>query len=208
MDDQLIERIDFIIESNTKGSSAYSIYAEALSLFKMYEGQKSEYYTTLKSLQNSLRAHGDIVRIRTIHLLKSFKRIALKDMISLISKERKIQIETVSDILDQAQSLLSSKKVHAGAPAVLIGAALEEFCRNWLEDQGVELESKKMNLSSYIDQLRKMELIDKQDVKDLISWSGLRNDAAHGHWQKVEDKNKIELMLLGVNLFMRKYSIC
>ena len=64
----------------------------------------------------------------------------------------------------------------------------------------------KPNLDSYCQELRKMESILKQDVKDIVSWGGIRNDAAHGHWESVSDRNRIKLMLEGVNLFMRKYS--
>lgn len=55
-------------------------------------------------------------------------------------------------------------------------------------------------------ELRRQEKITKQDLKDIVSWGGTRNDAAHGQWENVEDRNRIKLMLEGVNLFMRKYS--
>jgi hypothetical protein len=42
-------------------------------------------------------------------------------------------------------------------------------------------------------------------VKDITSWGGLRNHAAHGEWDEVSDKKRVGLMLEGVNLFMRKY---
>ena len=45
----------------------------------------------------------------------------------------------------------------------------------------------------------------KQDIKDITAWAGIRNDAAHGYWEKVESKENISLMLQGINLFMRKY---
>jgi hypothetical protein len=48
-------------------------------------------------------------------------------------------------------------------------------------------------------------LISKQDAKDILSWGGLRNHAAHGEWDQVSDKQRVQLMLEGVNLFMRKY---
>lgn len=60
-------------------------------------------------------------------------------------------------------------------------------------------------MDSYAKVLREADLITKQDVKDITSWSGLRNHAAHGEWAEVNDKNRISIMLGGVNLFMRKY---
>ena len=64
----------------------------------------------------------------------------------------------------------------------------------------------KPSLDSYMKELKSLEKINKQDVKDIISWAGTRNDAAHGHWENVSDRNRIKLMLEGVNLFIRKYS--
>lgn len=63
----------------------------------------------------------------------------------------------------------------------------------------------KPSLDSYAKILRESDLIDKQDSKDITAWAGIRNDAAHGHWQKVESKEKISLVLQGVNLFLRKH---
>lgn len=53
--------------------------------------------------------------------------------------------------------------------------------------------------------LREDGLITKQDIKDITSWAGIRNHAAHGEWDEVDDKKRIAVMLEGINLFMRKY---
>lgn len=109
-------------------------------------------------------------------------------------------------MLEQAQSLLDDKKVHPAAPIVLIGASLEEFLRNWVEEKGLSLGNKKPSLDSYCKCLREAEEITKQDVKDITSWAGTRNSAAHGKWSEVEDRERARLVLEGVNLFMRKYT--
>ncbi len=82
---------------------------------------------------------------------------------------------------------------------------MEEFLRNWIEEKDLSIGNKKPSLDSYAKTLREEELITKQDVKDITSWAGLRNHAAHGEWDEVKDKSRIALMLEGVNLFMRKY---
>jgi hypothetical protein len=139
--------------------------------------------------------------------LESFITYVKNDLLRTVSLEREIQIETVSDYLDQAENLLSDNRVHPAAPAVIIGASLEEFLRSWLVAQKVDITTITMSLDSYAQELRKMDLITKQDIKDITSWGGTRNDAAHGHWENVKDRNRIKLMLEGVNLFMRKYSV-
>lgn len=108
--------------------------------------------------------------------------------------------------MEQANALLEAKQVHPAAPAVLIGATLEEFLRTWCEAEGISLGAKKPGLDSYAKSLREAELISKQDVKDITSWSGVRNHAAHGEWEELGDKQRIKLMLEGVNLFMRRYA--
>ena len=122
-----------------------------------------------------------------------------------LSPRRQAEIDVTSDFLDQAQGLLKSNKVHPAAPAVLIGAALEEFLRNWVEDRELSIGNKNASIDAYSTTLREAELITKQDVKDITSWGGMRNHAAHGEWEELGGKERIRLMLDGVNLFMRKY---
>ncbi|MGI4833650.1 MAG: hypothetical protein ACRYFK_09340 [Janthinobacterium lividum] len=104
----------------------------------------------------------------------------------------------------QAQQLLEIKAVHPAAPCVIIGAALEEFLRNWVE-ASVGIGDNKPSLDAYSRVLKEADLITKQDVKDLTAWGGLRNHAAHGEWEEVAERKRIQLMMEGVNLFMRKY---
>ena len=42
------------------------------------------------------------------------------------------------------------------------------------------------------------------DIKDITSWAGIRNHAAHGEWDHVSDRARVRLMLEGINLFMRQ----
>ena|GEM_PF-807235 len=122
-----------------------------------------------------------------------------------LSPRRQAEIDVTSDFLDQAQGLLKSSKVHPAAPAVLVGAALEEFLRNWVEDRELSIGNKNPSIDAYASTLREAELITKQDVKDISSWGGTRNHAAHGEWEELGSKERVRLMLDGVNLFMRKY---
>lgn len=87
----------------------------------------------------------------------------------------------------------------------MIGACLEEFLGNWIEEQDLSIEPSRPSLDTYGKVLKEAEFITKQDFKDITSWAGLRNHAAHGEWEEVTDKKRVTLMLEGVNLFMRKY---
>ncbi|HEV7238328.1 MAG TPA: hypothetical protein VGQ36_03740 [Thermoanaerobaculia bacterium] len=138
-------------------------------------------------------------------IVKSFRDFVEAGLHEEITPERRAQLDVVSDFLGQAETLLATKNVHPAAPAVLIGAALEEFLRTWAESAELSLGNRKPGLQAYTDVLRDDDLITKQDAKDITSWAGIRNHAAHGEWAEVADPTRVRLMLEGVNLFMRKY---
>jgi len=200
--EHLIEQSERIIKLSQ--TNAQSGLTQAVEFLRTYAGEKTTFYKVLAEI--NVRAT-DPYKINYISsVLSSFIQYVKNDLLRTVSLEREIQIETVSDYLSQAENLLNDKNVHAAAPAVLIGASLEEFLRNWLEETGFDLTTIKNSLDGYSTELRKQEKISKQDLKDIVSWGGTRNDAAHGHWDNVQDRNRIKLMLEGVNLFMRKYS--
>lgn len=178
--------------------------AQAKEFLKTYAGEKNQFLKMLEFVRPG--ASPSLMSEKVKDVLSSFREYVQNDLLRSISLEREIQIETVSDYLEQAENLLKDKKVHPAAPAVIIGASLEEFLRNWLEDSGFDMTSIKNSLDTYSTELRRQNKISKQDLKDIVSWGGTRNDAAHGHWDNVDDRNRIKLMLEGVNLFMRKYS--
>lgn len=123
-----------------------------------------------------------------------------------LSWEREIQLDTVSDYLSQAHNLLTEKGIHPAAPAVLIGASLEEFLRTWLEALDVDISQVKQTIAGYTQELKQRGHLNKQDLKDITSWAGTRNDAAHGRFDEVDDPKRIRVMLEGVDLFIRKYA--
>ena len=108
--------------------------------------------------------------------------------------------------LKSQYTLIKNRKIHPAAPIVIIGSALEEFLRNWAEDENLIADTSKASIDAYAKLLKEKELLTKQDIKDITSWAGIRNDAAHGNWEDVNDKKTVKLMLEGVNHFMRKNS--
>lgn len=177
-------------------------YAQACEFLRSYAGDKSSFLKSALEVSN-YSVEGRAKAISSVLLsFASYIEAGLKEEITPV---RHAQIDIVNDLLDQAHRLLENSSVHGAAPAVLIGATLEEFLRTWIEKEGLSLGNAKHSLDSYAKVLREAELIDKQDLKDITAWAGIRNDAAHGHWQKVESKEKLSLVLQGVNLFLRKY---
>ncbi len=175
--------------------------AEVCEFLRSYAGPKNSFFLQASALEGG--AHSVLLELQSI--LEAFRDYVVAGLQADMSPERRAQLDVVTDLLEQAARLLDDKGVHPVAPAMLIGATLEEFLRTWVEAVPLTLGARTPGIQAYSELLRGADLISKQDVKDLISWAGVRNHAAHGEWEEVSDKVRIQLMLEGVNLFMRRY---
>jgi hypothetical protein len=178
--------------------------SQVCDFLQLYAGKSSAFYESVHAL-NPMNEFGNIIVNVLVSNLEAFIEFVENGLISGISIRRQAESDVVSDILGQAHDLLESDGIHPAAPAMIVGAALEEFLRSWVEEASLVDADNKGTLDSYSKKLRAVELISKQDLKDITSWAGIRNHAAHGHWDEVSDKKRIALMLEGVNLFMLKY---
>ena len=205
---RIADTIDFLTKNNTSAdltAAWIGVMSEALQFLNDYAGKES---SIVQAANAAITLKGGII-IRSkalIQVLESYSRYLENGLQKSISPKREAQIEVVSDFLDQAQKLLRKKGLHPAAAAVIIGAALEEFLRNWVEAEDLLVDILKPSLDGYAKALKEKELITTQDMKDITSWGGIRNDAAHGKWEEVSNKQRIQLMLEGVNLFMNRYS--
>jgi hypothetical protein len=187
------------IQPNQTDYYSRAYIAEIKEAIKAYAGKNNSYYEELDGIPISWGTNsGHIAK----DILARFIYSVENDYIGT-SLERLIQNDVINDFLDQAQYLLEDSSVHSGAAAMLIGAALEEFLRNWVEGEKLLTEMSKPSIDSYAKLLRQKELLTKQDIKDITSWAGIRNEAAHGHWEEVNDRNRIKIMLEGINHFIR-----
>ena len=201
--EDLFKQANRIIDSVGERSPA-GVLAEATEFLRVHAGERSAFYIHISDINRGadyrhLQSHVESI-------LSGFIRYVENGLLEGTSIERQAQIDVVSDFLGQAQFLLESKEVHPTAPTVIIGASLEEFLRNWVEEVNLEIGDNKPGIDTYAQLLRKAGMIEKQDFKDITAWAGLRNDAAHGEWDNVSNREKISNMLHGVNLFMRKYA--
>ena len=182
------------------GDHGEAAKAQVCEFLRIYAGPKSAF---LKQAEVA-RGFSDYLIATLDSILGSFTEYLQAGLSAGESPERRAQLDVVSDLLGQANSLLEDNRYHPAAAAILIGAALEESLRTWVEAEALSIGNAKSGLDAYCKALRSAELISKQDVKDITSWAGVRNHAAHGEWDKVSDQNRIRLMLEGVNLFMRQ----
>ena len=192
-------RIQSYVSRETSRSLAGGAKAQVCDFLRTYAGPKSAFLTEA----NDAEGHDAYKVGKLTAILDSFIEYIEAGLVSGLSVERKAQLDVVSDILEQATYLLEGDKYHPAAAAMLIGASLEEFLRSWVESERLSIGDAKPSLDSYSKALRSADIISKQDAKDVTSWAGIRNHAAHGEWEQVSDRARIRLMLEGVNLFMR-----
>jgi hypothetical protein len=107
-----------------------------------------------------------------------------------------------SELMEQVRQLWGVKEIHAAAPIVLAGGALEVALRSAIEELDLPRPSKP-SISAYAGRLRAAGLLSVQDMKDIEQMGGLRNAAAHGNLEEL-DRERAELMELQVNRFLRR----
>jgi hypothetical protein len=142
----------------------------------------------LSTVSASLRGWVDFIQLGLVEVLP-FEVLA--------------RTEAATDLMEQVQRLLESREVHPAAPVVLAGAALEEHLRALVLKDDVRVTGT-ASINSYAQELRKADLITSTDVKDITAWAGQRNDAAHGHFDRL-DPMRAQVMADGINLFIRQH---
>ncbi len=114
-----------------------------------------------------------------------------------------------SDFLEMAQHL--SNEGYKDAAAVIAGSSLEAHLKRLCEANSVELEatnSKGELVARKADVLNadlvKTAIYDKTEQKQVTAWLGVRNDAAHGDYERVI-KEVVGAMIHGIRMFIGRY---
>jgi hypothetical protein len=107
-----------------------------------------------------------------------------------------------TDVMGQVRHLLEDRAVHPAAPIVLCGAALEIALRAVASARNVSLPDRPV-MNTMIGALRSANLLTVQDVKDLESAAGLRNQAAHGQFDDL-NRERAGLMEQQTNILLRR----
>jgi hypothetical protein len=128
--------------------------------------------------------------------------MAESGLVDTLPWDAAVRVEASNDIMEQVQRLLDDRRVHPAAPAVLAGAALEEFLRSLIEAHSVTVRGKP-SIDAYAKALKAAEVLTTQDMKDITSWGGVRNAAAHGRFDEVSVEH-VRVTVAHINLFMRE----
>ncbi len=111
-----------------------------------------------------------------------------------------------ADFLEMAQHLLDKK--YKDASAVIAGSSLEAHLRHLCEKHNINTHDdkglpKKADLLNA--ELAKAKAYEKIDQKNVGAWLGLRNDAAHGNYDKYNSE-MVSLLIAGIREFITRSS--
>ena len=172
----------------------------AVEFLRLKAGARSELY--LQAAEAARKTH--------MHTAVTVARWALETWLELVEDglvelpvEAQARIAAANDLMEQVETLLSDRQVHPAAPVMLAGAALEEMLRSMIDTSGAKVKGKP-GINSYTSALRAIEELTAQETKDITSWAGMRNNAAHGRFDQIELANA-RLLAQGINQFMQKH---
>lgn len=206
--EELLSQVDrIILEIHDMGFSIALVQAQ--EFLKHYAGRDNHFYLAIKDINPEEHQWLEDMRRKVNALdwaLTGFRNYVHNGLLNGVSPEQEARNAVVSDFLAMAKDLNKAKDVHPAAAVTLTGATLEEFLRSWIHAKNLSVKVKKPGLDVFSQVLRDADLITRQDAKDITSWGGMRNHAAHGEWDEVADRKRVDLMIEGVNLFMRRYS--
>ena len=118
--------------------------------------------------------------------------------------------ELFTDFLSMAEHLLSEESLKDPA-AVLAGGVLEEHLRTLCGKNGVPTTVTDANgrvrptkLDTMNADLARANTYGKNEQKQITAWAGIRNDAAHAHYDKYVAE-QVNLMIQGVRAFISRY---
>jgi hypothetical protein len=113
-----------------------------------------------------------------------------------------IHADVFGDFLEMAEELLS--KNYKDAAAVIVGSVLEEHLRKLGESAQIAVylpDGKARKADTINADLVKAGSYNKLEQKSVTAWLGLRNDAAHGHYENYTAE-QVAQMVAGVRDFM------
>jgi hypothetical protein len=114
-----------------------------------------------------------------------------------------IRAEVFDDFLETSEHLLDQG--YKDPAAVVIGSVLEQHLRKLCDRAkiSIQLNGKPKKADLLNSELTGKKVYEKLDHKSVTAWLDLRNDAAHGHYDKYGTE-QVKLLLLGVRDFINR----
>ena len=148
-----------------------------------------------QSMESGARAVGDLLRLWAEQVRKG--RLVPRTIDALGVRE-----VAATDLMEQVRTLNADRSMTPAAPIVLAGAALEIALRSAVEQLSLDT-GDRPTITTYAKALRSADVLNKQDMKDVEQLAGLRNQAAHGNFDLLNQAGA-GLMEQQVNLFLAR----
>lgn len=162
----------------------------------------SSYSATIDASVAKWEAHHHMILPAAVGSLEALR--ADYEAGHLASLPELIHAELFADFLEMANHLLDGG--YKDAAAVIAGSALEGHLRQLADKTGIpatDSEGKPLNADRLNADLAKAQAYEKTDQKAVTAWLGLRNDAAHGKYEKYE-AGQVGPMIAGIRDFIRR----
>jgi hypothetical protein len=119
--------------------------------------------------------------------------------------EQLVHAETSASFIEMAEDLHT--KGYKDAAAVIAGSVLEQHLRDLCSGAKIEIDSngKYKKADALNSELVGQGIYNKLDQKNVTSWLGLRNDAAHGNYSSYT-MVQVKLMIDSVRDFMTRHA--
>ena len=152
----------------------------------------------------------DKIHDRAMGLLKGVKKDFELGLFDSLYYE--ISNSISMDYLQLAEDVFSDKSCKCSSShipaAVLAGVTLERYLRGLCGYTKPPISIVKRNgkhkcMNEMIDDLRRQDVVNETDAKQLRVWAGMRNDAAHGNVENL-DQYGVEQMMKGVRHFLER----
>lgn len=200
---QLINQIERLrTDIKNRNTTVPTIYYETTQILSDFLKPNNSFSENIIPLNNSNHKE---VRANLGGILEAFQRYLENGLYGALTPEKEVKLIVYNDYLNQAKTMLNNVNIHPAASTVIAGASLEEFLRDWCQTEGLHINGNG-NMEKYKAALITQGLISTQDGKDITSWGGLRNSAAHGLWGEVDNRSTINLMIEGISIFIKKYT--
>ena len=167
-----------------------------VEFLRIHAGEDSLFVAEARAAGNFVEAGEHLARVK--RMATQWLDLAEAGLAGRPGERLDARIDSANDLLEQVQRLIDDSEVHPAAPIMLAGAGLEQALRGLAEAEGLTVT--KPGIGSYGSALRSASVISAQNFKDITSWAGLRNSAAHGRFEDVS-RESARLMMLGINLF-------
>jgi hypothetical protein len=173
---------------------------EALNLIKRVCGEDSAHYKQLLQIAEDDKTKNDSRYFSSCYgIVEAAKRDFDDDFLADI--KYLVRADLLDDFLSQAEMLL--QEGYHSAAASLAGGVLEDTLRKLCDKKNISYPNKTkidvLNIS-----LAKKNVYDKLVQKEITAKADLRNNADHGHFDKIK-QNDVDDMIKWIRRFVRDY---